>query len=144
MAVVQTIVQSSRGNPTGGMILLEKIDRAQISDGTSEKTKEGVLGRAQNRHGNPRLRPPGGIARRGSARSMRRSCRPPAPLPNFRIACNKRCVADEDGSPSGKPINLRHSSGCKRLTRPSTKYIPVFAPIPPPKAESVMACPLGL
>ena len=42
------------GNPTGGMILLEKTDRAQISDGASEKAKEGILGRAQNRHGEPK------------------------------------------------------------------------------------------
>ena len=46
--------------------------------------------------------------------------------------------------PSGKPITLLHSSGCKRRTRSPTRYMPVFAPIPPPNADKVTACPLIL
>ena len=46
--------------------------------------------------------------------------------------------------PSGKPITLLHSSGCKRRTRSPTRYIPVFAPIPPPNADKVTACPFIL
>ena len=46
--------------------------------------------------------------------------------------------------PSGKPMTLLHSSGCKRRTRSPTRYIPVFAPIPPPNADNVTACPLIL
>jgi len=46
--------------------------------------------------------------------------------------------------PSGNPIRRRHSSGWSRRICPSIKYIPVFAPIPPPNAERVIAWPFGL